>query len=420
VEKAAVRGALWLTAARGVQALAHFGGIFLLARLYLGKEELGLAGLVLAVQGLLSAGADLGMGVLNVQRASIDDRRAARLAALGGAGCCALLLLLAEPVAELLGDPPGLVPLLRAGSLALLLAGFVATARARIARELSFGTLAGVDVAVALVAAGARVGFAAHGHGAWAIVLGDLLAACVGAALVWLFAPGMRRAPGGPLLPDGLRIVGTRAADSAFAQADRFLIGRSLGTAVLGLYGFAWQHAMVLVGQLTPVAEQVALPVLSRLQGDRTALAKTYLALTRVFALAVVPFAALLWALAPWLVATLYPDRWLDAVPIMRALCIAAAAAGLNSHPGLVWIAVGKIGLRARWSAVNLVALLAVIAAGLPYGATGVAYALAARSLLATVAAQVITQRVAGVPHRAYVAALLPALAVAAVIVLVS
>jgi O-antigen/teichoic acid export membrane protein len=402
VRDAAVRGAVWLTAARGIQALAHFGGIFLLARNYLGKEELGLAALVLAAQALLSAGADLGMGVLAVQRPAIDDRRAARLAAAGGAGCCLLLVAVSRPLAALLGDPAGLVALLRAGSLALLLAGFVATGRARLSRALSFRSLAVIDVAVTFVAAGARVGFAAYGHGAWAIVLGDLLAAAVGAALVWLVAPAMRGGPGGDLLPDGLRIVGTRAADSAFAQADRFLIGRWLGTAALGLYGFAWQHAM------------------SRLQNDRAALARAYLALTRVFALVTVPFAALLWVLAPWLVATLYPDRWLDAVPILRALCVAAGAAGLNSHPGLVWIAVGKIGLRARWSIVNLVALLAVVAAGLPYGSTGVAYALAARSLLATVAAQAITKRVAGVGHAAYARALAPGLLAATVAVLAS
>ena len=46
----------------------------------------------------------------------------------------------------------------------------------------------------------------------------------------------------------------------------------------------------------------------------------------RRLALLVVPGAALLHLLAPWLVDVLYPDRWQAAVPALRALCWAAAA----------------------------------------------------------------------------------------------
>jgi len=404
----AIRGVLWLVPAKAIQALAHFAGILVLARYYLEPREVGLAVLVLAVTGLLSAGADLGMGVLNVQRESIDDRTAARWAGLGGLIMFALATLAAPAIARLLDAPEEFVPLLQAAAIALLLAGIISSARARLARALDFRTLAFADVCVALMSAGTRIGFAAGGYGAWSIVLGDLFAAITGAAIVWLSAPRMQPGEPGPLIGDGLRIVGTRAADSGAAQADRFSIGRFLGAGSLGLYGFAWQHAMVLVQQLTPVAEQIALPVFSRLQQDKPALARAYLGLTRVFALIVIPFSGLLFLAAPALVDWLYPERWQGAAPVMRALCITAAAAGLNSHPGLVWIAMGDIRLRARWSLANLFAIVAVIAAGLPHGAVGIAYALAARSLIATVVAQVITKRRAGVGHVDYLKALLP------------
>jgi O-antigen/teichoic acid export membrane protein len=89
------------------------------------------------------------------------------------------------------------------------------------------------------------------------------------------------------------------------------------------------------------------------------------------------------------------------------------AAAGLNSHPGLVWIARGRMRLRLWWSIANLGALAIVLAIGVRHGIEGVAYALAVRSLLATVVAQAITRRVAGVRHRDYLRALLPGVAAA-------
>jgi hypothetical protein len=58
--------------------------------------------------------------------------------------------------------------------------------------------------------------------------------------------------------------------------------------------------------------------------------------------------------------------------------------------------------------------LLVIVPIGAYYGVAGVGYALAARSLLATAAAQWLTNRRAGVPHAAYARALGPGLAIGA------
>jgi len=216
------------------------------------------------------------------------------------------------------------------------------------------------------------------------------------------------------LIPDGLRVVGARSADACFDQADRFAVGSRLGTAQLGIYSFAYQHTLMALRRLGAVAETVALPVFSRLQDDEPALARAYCALTRVWALVVLVAAALLFHLAGPLVSWLYPDRWAEAVPGIRALCVAMAAAGLNSHPGLVWIARGRMRLKLWWSVANLGTMAVILAVGITHGIEGVAYALAARSLLATVVAQGITRRVAGVRNRDYLRALLPGMALGA------
>ncbi|MCK6461542.1 MAG: oligosaccharide flippase family protein, partial [Planctomycetes bacterium] len=270
------------------------------------------------------------------------------------------------------------------------------------------------DIARALVAAGAAVAFVLLGYGAWGLVFADVVAGAVAAALAWLLAPAMRRGSGEGIARDGLRIVLTRLFDACFAQADRLLVGRRLGEAALGLYGFAWRHAMLAPTHVLPVADQAALPALARLRGEE--LARAYLSLTRWIALGIVPFAALLWAVAPWLVDLLYPGRWQEAVPGMRALCVAAAAAGVNSDPGILWLALGRTRLRLWWSAANVPVVALVAWIGTRYGITGVAYALAVRSTLATVAGQVISQRVAGVPHGGYLRAILPGAALGALV----
>ncbi|MGQ0612760.1 MAG: oligosaccharide flippase family protein [Planctomycetaceae bacterium] len=401
--KAARRGARWGLASQAFQVAAQFVALWVLAR-HLDKGDFGRAGIVLAAAGVLAACADWGMGVVAVQRRSVDWLAATRITLVGGLLTAAALAATAPLLA---------VPALLAASAApaLLLAGLGATPRARLSRALAFRTLASLDAAVCAVACAARIAFALSGFGAWAILLGDLCGAVGSAALLWAVAPRGGGEGGGGLLLDGSRVVGTRLADAGFAQADRLLVGGLLGPASLGLYGFAMQHAMLLPQRLAPLAEQVALPILSRLRDDPATLARAYLALTRVNALLIVPFAALLGAFAPQLLGLLYPAPWQEAVPALRALCLAAACAGLNSHPGLVWLAQSDTSLRLRWSLVNLLALVGIVAAGARFGIVGVALALAGRSLLAAVVAQEITRRRAGVGHAAYLRALVPGVA---------
>ncbi|HEX5138539.1 MAG TPA: oligosaccharide flippase family protein [Planctomycetota bacterium] len=405
-------GVAWLLAARGLTVAAQIGALLVVAH-HVGPDDLGLAGMVAIVVGIAGVAADLGMETIAV-RPRVDDVRAMWLSTRAGLLCALGVGLFAPAVSRAFRSPEGLPYLLGTGAAGLIFTGFAAPARARLRRSLEFRRLALADIARALVAAGAAVALVLQGYGAWGLVFADVVAGAVAAALVWLLAPAMRRGSGGGMARDGLRIVGTRLFDACFAQADRFLVGRRLGEAALGLYGFAWRHAMLAPTHVLPVADQAALPALARLRGDD--LVRAYLKLTRLLALAIVPSAALLWAVAPWLVEVLYPGRWQAAVPALRALCLAAAAAGLNSDPGILWLAQGRTRLRLWWSACNVPVVIAVAWVGTRYGITGVAYALAARSLLATVAGQEITRRVAGVPRVAYARALLPGTAAGALI----
>ncbi len=405
-------GVAWLLVARGLTVAAQIGALLVVAR-HLGPGDLGLAGMVTVAVGIAGVAADLGMETIAV-RPRVDDVQAMWISTRAGLLCAFALALLAPFVSRAFRSPEGLPYLLGTGSAGLIFTGFAAPARARLRRALEFRRLAQSDIARALVAAGGAVSFVLAGYGAWGLVFADVVAGAVAAALVWLLAPAMRRGSGGGLARDGLRIVGTRLFDACFAQADRFLVGRRLGEAALGLYGFAWRHAMLAPTHVLPVADQAALPALARLKGDN--LVRAYLSLTRWLALAIVPFAALLWAAAPWLVDALYPGRWQEAVPAMRALCVTAAAMGLNSDPGILWLALGRTRLRLWWSVANLPVVAVVAWIGTRYGIAGVAYALAVRSLLATVAGQLISRRVAGVPHLGYVRALAPGAAAGALV----
>lgn len=393
-----------MTASKAVQLACQLGSLVVLAH-YLDKGAFGLAGMAGVFIVVLASTADLGMGVLGVQREHPNERRIAAWGWGGGAGAALVLYLGAPFAATLFGAGEDLVGLMRAGAAMPLCAGILATARARLARRLAYERMAVLDMQIAVVAAAGRIGFAMQGYGAWSIVLGDLMAGILGTLGFWLLAPRPETGRPGPLLRDGLHVVATRMADTVFGQLDRFFVGIGFGTSALGLYSFAYPHAMAVVRHGSPVAEQTAFPWFSRLRGAE--LANAYAKLTRLFALIALPFATAVWIGAPTLIDWIYPERWQEAVPILRGLCVAAFCAGLNSFPGLVWLALGRMRLRMIVSIVNVVVLAAV----LPWVAFDtIPYVLALRSLVATIVGQIITKRLIGLSHARYVFELVPGL----------
>ena len=77
------------------------------------------------------------------------------------------------------------------------------------------------------------------------------------------------------------------------------------------------------VATFTRAAVQVALPALSRLQGDRAALRRAFLAMRRLVVAGNCAFAAALLLFAHPLVARLLGPEWLPAVPVLRILAVA-------------------------------------------------------------------------------------------------
>jgi O-antigen/teichoic acid export membrane protein len=401
----AVRGVMWSGGASLVRLAVRLAALVVLAR-ELGTEQFGLAVLVLTITALANAGADFGMGVVAVQRHAVDERRVLRLALLGGFAAAGVLW----GIAPFLGR---LGPLIQVAAFALPLAGAATALRARLARRLAFADLARFDALLAVLLAGGQIGFALLGYGAWAVVWAEIGAAGAGCVIWAVAAPQAAGGTDRALSGDGLRIVATRAADLLGDRFDRLVLGARLGPTAVGYYGFALQHAFFVPLQAGPIAEQVGLPILRRLQGNRAALVKTYLTLTRAYATLIVAASVLLYLLAPWLVEALYPERWKTAVWPLRILCVGAAVSGLNSQPGLLWLALGCVRLRLIWSLVNAPLLFAFIWLGSRWGVVGVSIALTVRHALATIATQEISRRVAGVGWRDYLAAVAPAVLIA-------
>ena len=402
----AVRGVQWTTAATVLTALMQIGYTAVMARL-LDPAAFGLVAMAGVVLRFGSYFAEMGLGHALVQRAEVDgdDVRAAFTASLGLGVAVAGLAWLGAPLAVLFLKNPAVVPLVRVQALGFVLVGLGATATSLLRREMRFEALAKAEVvAYVLGYGGVGVTLAVLGLGVWSLVLASLAQQFFVALLNYFVARHsvrfiFQRAPYGRLLGYGSRVSVVGFLEFINGNLDTLLIGRLLGSVLLGIYNRAYMLLYLPMYFLTNSLARVAFPAFSKIQDDLPRTRALYLASSTLVATLVLPLCAGVAVAAPELVQVLLGPRWAASVPILRVLCFSIPLSMTTLFAGVV--ADARANLRQK-IVLNLefMALLATLFWLLKgYGLAGIAGAIGTGEVARTFLYMRVTHRDLGIPY---------------------
>jgi PST family polysaccharide transporter len=419
--RAAIAWSYLLTAGRAGSSIIV---TFLLAKL-LGPSEFGLVAMATAYILIAQAVIQHGLVAALVQRERVTDDHldaAFWVLLLGGLGCTALTAA-AGPLWALLNRQPELTVLCVALSPLVLLQALAIVPESILRRELRFRSVALRTLAAALLSGAVGVGLALAGAGIWALVAQQLVNAAVSLVVLWLVCPWR---PGRRLRLRGIRDLWAFSAHSASAgigvllsaRADIILAGIFFGPVATGIYRLAARLPDMLVDVTVRSIQQVALPSLSRLQGDRAGFAAHLRQLQHLGAVAGLPALGVLAATADPLVALLGP-QWAGTELPLRLLCLYGA---VNVYGVLLGPALQAIGRPGRLAAIAWlrgalgVAALAGVGAGLagsgdpPGQAAAVALAgIAIQAVVTWISLRAAVHRAAGAPVLRFLAPTAPA-----------
>ena len=373
------RGGAAVVAGQAAVFLIMLGSTPVLARL-LTPEDYGLLAMVAAVTAFISCFKDLGLPQATIQRESITHTQISTLFWLNvvvGASAGVLVAALAYPVAWFYGRPQ-LVGITVCLSPCFVLAGLAAQHQALLRRRMRFGLLAIVQASASLVAATTAIVAAALGAQYWALVLLQVTAAGATTAGVWLccrWLPGrpVRGAGVGPMVRFGAYLAGGNILTAAARNVDKLLIGRFYGDNAVGLYSKASLLLLLPISQICQPITGVAVPALSRLQGEPERFRAMFRRGTEVLAMIVAPIPIFAFFAAGPIVRVLLGEKWLGAIPISRALAPAALAVALGPSLHWVFVALGRTDREFRWLLITSVGVLGAFVGGLQWGALGVA-----------------------------------------------
>jgi polysaccharide transporter, PST family len=298
-------------------------------------------------------------------------------------GFVSLALVLFAPAIASFFHEPRLTHVTWALSATFLLSSATVQHLALLKRQIRFGTIALIQVSAMAVGSVTGIGMAWLGLGYWSLV-GIQLSAVTAALFLtvvssrWRPQLPTRRSGTWPLLQFGANLTAGGFLWSLARGSDSLLIGKFLGSVPLGFYSRAQALVVRPLEQFVNPLESVFVPILSRLQTDHARYRRTVLKVYDIIAVIAFPAAALILVLARPLTLLILGPKWEAAADIVRGVSpvalytpVACVSSCLLASQGR-----GRDFLR-----INFIASLATavgFAAGLPFGASGVAIAYSA------------------------------------------
>jgi lipopolysaccharide exporter len=178
----------------------------------------------------------------------------------------------------------------------------------------------------------------------WALLIGSLAGSCVAVALSYLFhdyRPRLSLAALRELLNFSKWILLTSIVEFVYGQMAKLIIGRWSGPATVGVYTIAGDVAAMATQEVAAPVHRAVFPAYAKFSRDRVQLRRSFLKVTGLLLLIVLPSGVGISLLAEPVVTVLLGARWSEAVPLIQVLGINSILAVLLSSTHYVSLVVG-------------------------------------------------------------------------------
>lgn len=354
IKQSVLKAVGWAAATRFVAQLANWAMTLGTVR-FLRPEDYGLMAMTMAIAGFIQSMSFVGLSDAIVQNRRIGEdelRSVFGLVLVVNAACLVLLCGLAYPAAWFYGEPR-LVALLQCASLMFIPIALQAIPRATLEKKLDLKTVSRIEL-VSNVASGALVLVLAWaGAGVWALIWGMLCNALLRFVGFGLAVPYFRR-PRFTLrnLGDILHFGGLRTGEqllwALYTNSDVFVIGKLLGSEILGIYSVSYYIAALPIEKLAIVIKPVAFPAFARVQDDRVEALRYLEKALRLLAFLSLPVFCGIAATSPQIVAVALGPKWSEAVTPLAIVALGMALRPVGLVIPSFLMGIGEVGASFR------------------------------------------------------------------------
>lgn len=321
-------GAIWMVLVKLIERGLGLISTLILARL-LGPADFGIIAMAvsfIAMAELLTAfGFDI--AIIQTPQATVEHYNTAWTCnVLLNLSVTLLMLLLALPIAEFYRKPE-VAWVVCALAFGPLIAGAENIGVVAFRKELDFRREFRFQVSRKLIGFAVVVPLAFLLRSYWALVAGMLVSKAAGTAMSYRmhpFRPRFALSKFRELFHVSRWLLFNNLVGFFKERSSDFFIGRLYGPAALGSYNIAYELAHLPTTEIGAPINRALLPGFAKMNpGDEVV--RSYASAVGVLAILALPAAAVIFAVAPFLVPVLLGPKWLSAAPVMQILAFNGA-----------------------------------------------------------------------------------------------
>jgi len=353
--------------------------VSVLARL-LSPTDYGLLAIVVAVVGVGEIFRDFGLSTAAIQAPTLSNGQRSTLFWLNTAigATLTVIVFIGSPLVAVIFGHHQLIGIARALAFTFLINGMMAQYRASLVRSLRFAATMVSDLGSQLLGIGVAVVAAASGAGYWALVAQQLTQAFSGLIFLmmqsrWLPLRPVPLREIRPMIHYGWNLAASQLVGYLNSNVDTFVISLRFSAASLGLYNRGFQLLMRPLNQMRGPTNNVAVPVLSRVQDDEERSNRFVVQGQIALGYTMVPILVVAFAGALPVVNLFLGHRWEATAPIIAALAVAGTFETLAYVGSWVYQARALTPHLLRYTLVSLGVKATCVLVGSHFGIAGVA-----------------------------------------------
>ena len=323
----ALSGILWQYIGIAIQIISQLIVISVLARV-LKPNDFGLIGLALIFTGLSNLITEGGIGAYIIRTKNLNDNTKKAAFLLSMIISCTVIFIIyfiSNIIAEYFKNDD-LIPILRTLSISHLFTGYYTIIWSQHERDLNFKFLAVVKIITYLISYG-LIGIlsAINGYGVWSLVFSYVSHSAIRTVILFFnnniklgfnFKPREIK----NILNFSIGLTYSKIFAYTGANIDKFIIGKTMGTYMLGIYNQSMQIVFLPITYIGMVAQRIIFPIISRYQDDKIQLSKLLSASISINSIIMFPGVVLIFVNTNHIVNIFLGDQWFVAIPIIQVL----------------------------------------------------------------------------------------------------
>ena len=329
IQRRMVTGFAWQGFTKGIVQTSSWIATIFVARI-LSPEDYG----IMAVCGVFTMFAyhvsqmGLAQGLITAPSSDTDTEEAIFSMGIALAAFVYSILYILAPTIARLYEIPDMENVIRVGGLAIFLGVSKSVPYALAMRSLNFRYRSLVEMAAQFVQIVTLISLAVLGYRYWSLVWAFMAKQLVAAVAYWPLYSRVPRfrllnAQGIQVAKFGVKVTLNRLAFFILQSSPTAIIGKLLGSSLLGYYNMAFQLAVMPIDKIANVFNQVIFPAIARVDPDKAEDARyVFLRTHRYMLLLLQPALVGLALVAPDLIPVLLTEKWNPVIPVLQVFCV--------------------------------------------------------------------------------------------------